>query len=400
MRRIVALLILLPALFSWTGPVRASVAVTDLQVAYEFGQAINFTARLDSDQPVEKVTLFFQAENDTHTTLGEAAINPQQDQTYSLEYVHQISDYPLRAFAWIDYRWDVTLQDGTRVQGLPNRFYYRDNRFAWNSLQEQPFTVYWYEGELEFAQAVLDAAQQGMIQMQNLIPMPLPTTLDIYVYGDSQTMMPALRQGSADWVAGHADPDLGVVIVALPPGPERNLLAQQRVPHELMHILLYQTTNLGYRNLPTWLNEGLASLAEVYPNSDYEILLQSASKNETLLPLNSLCRTFPRDASGALLSYAESASFVRYLHSAFGTSGLEALLTQYANGLDCERGAQRALGKGLAQLERQWRRDVLAEDTAATTANNLLPWVVLLSAALAAPTIVIALRLRQARATP
>ncbi len=169
-------------------------------------------------------------------------------------------------------------------------------------------------------------------------------------------------QAAQDWVAGHADPDLGVILVTLPEGPEQPLLVEQRVPHELMHVLLYQSNQLGYANLPAWLNEGLASNAELDPNPDYRILLEDAAKKNSLIPLANLCVSFPRDAYGALLSYAEAASFVKYLHDSYGVSGLTSLTQAYNNGLDCNQGAEQALGKSLVQLQRSWERDELSQD--------------------------------------
>jgi len=371
----------------------SGIEVTDMQATYEFGTSITFTARLVSDQPIETVVLFFQAQNDTHTTLGLGSLVVQPDGSTQLSYVHKMESYNLRAFSDVDYHWEVTPKGGEVYRSPHARFYYRDNRFAWNSLEEgEHFRVFWYDGNLQFGLDVLDTAQQGLLQVQKLLPMPAPSGLALYVYADSNAMQATLHPSSAEWVAGHADPDLGVIVVSLPPGPDQKLLTQQRVPHELMHILLYQTTDLGYTNLPTWLNEGLASLAELYPNSDYRLLLEDAVQRDALIPMTSLCQTFPRDASGAILAYAQSTSFVQYLRDMYGVSGLQSLLAAYANGLDCERGAQKALGRSLTQLERDWRRDALAEDTTAAVANNLLPWLILLGAAMAAPAILMARR--------
>ena len=207
-------------------------------------------------------------------------------------------------------------------------------------------------------------------------------------------MQSALNPGSANWVAGHADPDLGVILVTLPEGPEQRLLIEQRVPHELMHILLYQYNPVGYTNLPTWLNEGLASNAELDPNPDYRILLEDAAPQNSLIPLPNLCDSFPREAYSALLSYAEAASFVKYLRDSYGVSRLEALVKAYNNGLDCNRGAEQALGKNLVQLQRNWERDELSQDVGLKAFLNMLPWIILLLAVLAAPLILALLRLR------
>ena len=153
---------------------------------------------------------------------------------------------------------------------------------------------------------------------------------------------------------------------------------ERQIPHELMHILLYKMVGAGYVNLPAWLSEGLASVAELYPNPDYLVLLESAHNKGNLPSILSLCQSFPRDASGTFLAYAQSASFTRYLQQRFGSSGLERLLRQYADGLDCQRGAEAALGVPLAQLGREWRKDVFGENVYLTAINNLLPWMVLL----------------------
>jgi hypothetical protein len=50
---------------------------------------------------------------------------------------------------------------------------------------------------------------------------------------------------------------------------------------------------------------------------------------------------------------------------------------QYADGLDCERGIEAALGIPLVQLERDWRKDMFGENVYVTAFNNFLPWLVL-----------------------
>ena len=198
-------------------------------------------------------------------------------------------------------------------------------------------------------------------------------------------MQTALNPASAAWVAGHANPELGVMVVALPEGPDQVLLIEQRIPHELMHIALYRKTVTGYANLPIWLSEGLASQVELYPNSDYRIMLEFAALNDSLLPMSNLCRSFPREASNALLAYAQADSFTRYLYRTYGTTGLNKLVTNYANGLDCDNGAKAALGKDLSQLERAWLSELTNENLALTTFTNLLPWLIFLLFALGAP---------------
>lgn len=387
MRRVitVVLLTLYLVLFANTTAVLAETQVIDTSVEYVFGEYVTFKAIVESENPIVNGKLFFQASNDTQTTIGTPQVSQIDDTTYELNYTHPIIDYPLPAFSTVQYRYILTLKDGDIVQFPWNSFEYKDNRFAWNELSESAFSVYWYEGDLDFAQRVLDTAQAGSNKIQNLLQLTLPTSLDIYIYPDGRTMQDALSPTSENWVAGHADPELGVIVVSLPKGPDQFLLMEQRIPHELMHVGLFEATDPGYQKLPTWLSEGLASQAELYPNPDYRVMLEYAAKNGGLLSMKDLCKSFPRDVSNALLAYAQSDSFTRYLYNTYGSTGLEDLITNYANGLDCDNGAKVALGKDLAQLERNWHREILDVNVTAKAFTNFSPWLIFMMIILVAP---------------
>jgi hypothetical protein len=124
---------------------------------------------------------------------------------------------------------------------------------------------------------------------------------------------------------------------------------------------------------------------EGYPNADYTQALTTSTQNKTLLPIADLCGPFPVDASGAILAYAESDSFISYLRKTYGTTDLQALVHSYSNGLSCDQGAVHVLGMPLAQLDLQWRQPVLGEKVAGLAFQNLLPYLVFLMLMLLIP---------------
>jgi len=366
--------------------VQAQAQVDQVEVAYSFGQSIVFKATVQSDEPVEKVFVLFREEGDPETQVGEATLAQPAAAVYRVEYERDLANQPLRAFSYIDYRFRVNLQNGETITSQDYRFYYEDNRYHWQTLEDDQFRVHWGEqGGIEFGADLLEVARTGLQRVQSLIEAEPAGQIDIYAYPSTSELQETLALARLDWVAGHADPDLGVMVVSLPDRPEKRLLMEQRIPHELMHIMLYEAAGPAYINLPTWLNEGLASISELYPNPDYQILLEGAYEKDALLSISSLCQPFPRDAYSANLAYAEVASFTRFLQQQYGSSGLDTLVRSYADGLDCERGVEVAFGQTLLKLERDWRQAVFAEDPNQAALGSLMPWLSLLALILLAP---------------
>ena len=360
----------------FAAPARAQTGEFPVRARYTFGEQITFTGVLPLGSKTESATLFFLAQGELKTRSGTATV----DSAGQVRYVANLDDDPIRAFSTVAYWFEVTLKNGQTLKSERGSLYYEDNRFEWRKRASADFRVHWYEGDDEFAQSLLDVAELGLENIQKYLPLKLNKPVELYAYASAQEMRVSLQTLGNNWVGAHADPQLGVMLVSLPRSPEQRLEMERQIPHELMHLLLYQWLGVGYGNLPVWLNEGLASVAELYPNPDYLTLLDKANDDDKLLPLTSLCQTFPRDASGAFLAYAQATSFTRYLHQQFGSTGLEKLARAYADGLSCERGVQTALGSTLPQLERSWRGEAFREDALLKVLAKLAPWLVLLLA--------------------
>ena len=369
--------------------VDASEEITIQPAIVQFGENILFQASLPASQQIKNVQIYFQEKSNPTTTIKPASFHLANDSTSQIEYLLDLKNRPLRAFSKIEYHFEVELMSGEVLTSETTELDYIDDRYNWQTKTEAPFQVHWYEGDFVSAQKALDTAQTGLQRIETIIPATETVPVDIYIYSNSTDMQETFQQAGMNWVAGHADPDLGVVVVSLPPGPDQEMLTEQRIPHELMHVMLYRYLKQGYANLPTWLSEGLASFMELMPNPDYQVLLDSAYQKDRLIPIDLLCKNFPREASGALLAYAQSESFVSFINDAYGANGLQALINQYSMGLDCAHGAQNALGISLSRLDRQWREERFGENAIWIAIKKLLPWLALMGAILIAPVIML-----------
>jgi len=385
MRRILTLTLLIGIFlgFAVTTQAQGEIQTEPTQVDYTMGGQIHFETRLLSEQLVQEVWVFVHPLGNPGTIAGAATLHPSNGITYILE----LSENPIPAYSTVEFWYQITLEDGTTLSSTPESFIYADNRFDWQTLNTPPFKVAWYEGDVSFGQEVLNAGTAGVKKLQNYVQAPNPSEISIFVYASAAELQTALRLTgqTGAWVAGHANPELGTVVVSIAPGPAQSYEIKRQIPHEVAHVILYQWLGEDYYNLPQWLREGLPSMAELFPNPDYLQMLNKAYENNSLLPISSLCDTFPLEASNFLLAYAQATDFTWFLYEHYGSSGLDALIKAYADGLSCEQGAQTALGKNLTELERQWRRQAFGENSLLTVIQELLPWLALLAVVILAP---------------
>ncbi len=382
-RRIGLALVWLGLLWMTTGVhAQTDVQFEAVQVRYTFAETMTFSAQVTpSDAPLRSVTLFLQAPGESQTRVY--VFEPHPDGHY--DFTLPLEDAALVPFSQLTFWYGATLDDDTTILSVRYHFTYDDNRFTWQTLESGQISVHWYAGDLAYGQMALDVAAQTAARMQTLAALPSDARLNVYLYASFEDLRAALPSEEAEWVGSHAYPPLGVALVTVPPGVEQRSQMERQIPHEVMHVLIYQSVSGDYDNLPVWLREGLASQAELHTNPDYAQTLQAASQAGAILHLSDLCQTFPLDSGRAFLAYAESDSFVRWLRGKYGDASLRSLMQAYADGLSCSQGAWQALGTPLDLLEYRWREDVLGERAWRVALRALWPYLVLLASILLVP---------------
>ena len=373
MRHFVISVVMAALLLGSPQQVRAQtgIEVTDVGVLDDFGQHVTFQARIKSPTPILNVSLVFNDNFDGIVRRFPVGIGADGVVSYRFDTTQNV----LRPFVTITFWFEVTLQNGQVQRSGNYRVQYADDRFTWQQQVDGLLRVHWYEGDAAFGDALLDVSRRSLSAVSAFIPAPLDAPLDVYVYASNNDLQSALFLGGETWQGGHANPKLGVVMLVVTPGPSQSIDMETLIPHEMAHVMLYRNVGDGYSMLPVWLNEGIASLSELYPNPDYDQALTIASQDNSLMAINDLCDTFPLDASRAYLAYAESQSFVRFLRDSYGTPALFSLTSAYADGLSCDQGVVRALGTSLVSLDTRWRESVLGQNVAGVFLRNMLPYL-------------------------
>jgi hypothetical protein len=379
--RVVLILLMVALVPLGRSQAQGGITVENAAVAVDFGKSITFSAKITPSSAIQQASLLFRGVNETVTRVE--TVQVAVDGAVSFSY--DVSQNVFPPFSSIVFWFQATLSDGQTYTSAPITFPYNDNRFPWREMERSNVTVHWYAGDDAFGAAALDAAAAGMLAMNEFLNVSLEEPVNIYIYSSIADLQNTLLLGGQEWAGGHANPEIGVALVAVTPGANQVMELQTKIPHELTHVMLYRAVGAKYNNQPAWLLEGIASMMEQYPNPDYARALQIASGSDSLLAFDGLCENFPADAGNAYLAYAQSQSFVSYIRETYGTSGLGRLTNAYGDGFSCELGATNALGTPLSQLEARWREDVLGQNKMGVAARNLLPFILLLLLALAVP---------------
>jgi hypothetical protein len=330
---------------------QSSIEIIDQEVKYEFGELLNFYIEYGVVSNLENLTLFIQA-GGVPTFIGAVPVTGDGQG----RFVYDLSARPLPAFSNISYYYQFAFSSGEVVVSPTFQFNYLDNRFNWQELIEEPFSIFWYEGEIIIAQEVLDAAVEGQERILELLQQPPDNQpISIFIYSSEEDLSSSLSSVGQSLVEGLADPVRGAVVVALPTAVDQPLQIQRLIPHELTHIYLYRFMNAEYEYLPAWYSEGLASQMEAYTLPEYDLILERAYSTKDLIPMLHLCQAFPTDPDLALQAYAQSNSIVGYLRQQYGIPVLQALIYAYDQGLSCDRGVQEALGMTLEDLDQEWQ---------------------------------------------
>jgi len=139
--------------------------------------------------------------------------------------------------------------------------------------------------------------------------------------------------GAPEWASGGFDGQIRIPVR----GAAQNLAEFDRVlTHELTHAML---KSIASRNLPAWLNEGLAMYFEGHDAALSERRLAAA---RLFVPLAVLQTSFSRlNTAQAVVAYEESAFATRALVDRIGPSGLGQLLQDLNAGQTMDQSIER-----------------------------------------------------------
>ena len=265
-------------------------------------------------------------------------------------------------FSVIRYTWTLHFAESAPVTLPAEEFFYVDDSIAWQQTASVDGLIQVYSDQLdvEIAEEAIGILEQSRPEILSYLPPETDVSkpIDVYLYPSSEQFLSTLRLTGLDWIVGKATPEIGVMMVPISNREQVTQDLQQRLPHELAHLLLYRAAGDAYAQFPAWMDEGFATQFERPVNSNYAQSLSTVNNSTQLIPFREMCVNLPvQPPEMSLRGYAQSHAVIGYLleqELKNGQNGIEAVLEQVLAGESCIDAIEKGLGQSGEALAEEW----------------------------------------------
>jgi hypothetical protein len=331
------------------------INVTDQEVDYNFRESVTFTASAESSAEIVEANLFYQVVGQVASSRNAADFEPGT--TVEAEFVIDETDPSnyLPPGTELQYWWGFVDAEGNELKTEKKTLLYLDNRYDWQTLDNERLTLYWYEGGDDFGQALFDRANAALDTLETDVGVVIEDPIKIFIYANHRDFLGAISASAQEWTGGQAFTRFGVVAIGIAPGQlDWGLNA---MTHEMTHLVIHQATENPFGDLPRWLDEGIAVYNENQDelDDDFRAIFERAVQNNELMTLRTLSSPFPSDPLQANLAYGESGAVVKYMVDTYGPDKMAALLEIFSEGALYDEALEQALGVNTDQLDNEFR---------------------------------------------
>lgn len=256
------------------------------------------------------------------------------------------------AGAVFEWQWQLRTDDGEEHLTDLRQWQYDDPRYEWAEVERPNLVIRYYQAD-ELASVLADEGLDAISDVEALLETELTMTARIVVWLGPDDSRGVDQQGSevydAAVVTGGQRVLADLIHVYTP--------TRWVVRHELAHILTKIAGEGGIGSLPSWLDEGIATITEGDWQARRQPSLDEAIRQDSVLALRGM-RSSPNDPGQVDLFYAQSAAIVQFLIDEHGEAKLAELFAVFKQGATTENALTQIYGFGRDELEDRWRASV------------------------------------------
>lgn len=209
-------------------------------------------------------------------------------------------------------------------------------------------------------QRVREAVASGLPRLQRAFQKPLQRRFHVFVHADREHLPDAMVASLHEDAAGFALLGMHQIHIVRDEIPGSGSTLAGVVAHELVHELLDQYAGEFGRLIPRWFHEGLAQVlaGDTYLHVREEELVFRLL-NRTLLSFEQLRHKFPTTQPSLRIAYAQSYSYVAWLHERYGLPALLRVVAAVDRDISFEGALVGMTQRTTLDLAEAWRDKVL-----------------------------------------
>ncbi len=340
------------------GPATRIISITH---DVHFPDEIVLRLEAESEVPVREITLFYTLGRKRATVYGYPTFRPGTHvaaefriKTGGASYIPSGTD--------IEYYY-VLRDEAGKVQETPRTtLEYKDPQYEWQRLEHGPLVFLWHDRPESEVRAAAAEIAPHVETVQRALGLESVQPVKAIILGsgrEAQRSFPLISDTvrREQVYGGFAYGDYGLFLLVG--------LGRDGLVHEATHLLLDQALDSPLAVVPSWLNEGLAMYFEPGQHGR-DATLKDAARDNRLLPLHAM-KAVPGRPQDIYLFYAQARSVVAYMMTTYGEGPMRDLLRLLNEGKTIEEAVQRAYGKSLETLEREWKASLTGETPAQPT---------------------------------
>jgi hypothetical protein len=332
-----------------------AIQVVDQSAEANFRDHLTFTLEAKSTAEIVEVDLLYQVVGQLATSRNKAEFTPGVAVSAEFKIDQAKPENYMPPGTELNYWWKIVDSAGNELRTEKQTFLYLDDRYDWQTRQNEQLTLYWYEGDDSFGQALFDRAKLALDTLATDVGITLEDPIKVFIYANHQDLLRALSSSAQEWTGGQAFTNYGVVIIGV--HPSQLDWGLRATTHEMSHLVIHQATDNPYRGLPRWLDEGIAVYNEDTEQlvDDFAPIMDEAVRQDQLMTLRTLSSPFPADPLQANLAYGQSGAVVKFIIDTYGPDKMAQLLSIFAEGSLDDEALEAALGVNTDGLDNAFR---------------------------------------------
>ncbi|MXX32055.1 MAG: hypothetical protein F4Z51_07475 [Chloroflexi bacterium] len=314
--------------------------------------SVTVTALVQNAEEIESATFLY-------AVLPEGAITREPAEIQSGDVTRVTAEFPTREpMIWIpagadfEWRWEFRYESGDTYETDSQIWRYEDPRFEWESLHEGVLEVAYYQ-DRGVAEQMLREGLEALEEIAPFLGLDELIPMKVYVWANSDDARQVERIESESFeesvITGGTRVLADLVHIYTP--------SRWVVRHELTHVLTKLAGEGPYGDLPAWLDEGMATIAEGDWLDRRGGALQYAINNDLVLSLRSM--ESPSNRPGFVdIFYGQSAAVVLFLLTEYGTERMNDLFQAFKEGQSVNDALTSVYGLDREGLDNAWRASV------------------------------------------